>query len=144
MLGDYGTNNGRIAELNPGFNPANPTGPSNPYSINHDTFEGQVERTAREGDADLNGAINFDDFTTLFLNYNAAGAWHQGDFTGNGTVTFDDFTELFLKYNQTYTVLVDGTIPGGGSGGGGAVPEPTAAVLALMGGLAFLGRRNRS
>jgi hypothetical protein len=141
MLGDYG-GNGRIAELNDAFNPANPTGPGNPFSINHDTYAGQVERTAQDGDADLNGTTNFLDLQSLLAKYNQAGVWYEGDSTGDGTVNFLDLQALLAKYNQSYTVLVDGGIPGGGSSG--AVPEPTAVVLALLGGLAFLGRRSRS
>jgi hypothetical protein len=140
LLGAY-SGNGRISELNDAFDPGQPTSGTNPYSVNYDTFAGQVAREARGGDADLNGAVNFDDFTTLFLSYNQPGAWYQGDSTGNGIVNFDDFTALFLNYNTSYSVITDGTIPGGGSGG--AVPEPTAAVLALIAGCAFLGRRGR-
>ena len=141
MLGDYG-GNGRIAELNDAFDPALPTGPANPFSINHDIFAGQVERTGQDGDADLSGTMNFLDLQALLGTYNQPGVWYQGDSTGEGTVNFLDLQALLGKYNQSYTVVVDGAIPGGG--GGAPVPEPTSAVLALMAGLAFVGRRNRS
>jgi hypothetical protein len=124
---------GRIAQITGGTPPNYTTG-------NFDTFSGMFTRTARGGDADLDGDIDFDDFqSNLLLNYNQSGkSWQHGDFDGTGTVDFNDFQILLTQYNTTYSVG-----SGAGSGGGGAVPEPTAAVLALLAGCAFLGRRIR-
>jgi hypothetical protein len=149
MLGDY-LGNGRIAELNDNFNPAQPTSGSNPYSINHDDYALTVTREARAGDANLNGQVNFDDYQDLFGNYNGTGKrWYEGDFNGDGNVTFDDYQDLFGNYNAAYTVGAGGSIgggpgvPGAGGGGGSPVPEPTAAVLALIASGLFLARRTR-
>jgi hypothetical protein len=124
---------GRIAQITGGTPPNYTTG-------NFDTFSGVFTRTARGGDADLDGDVDFDDFqSNLLLNYNQSGkSWQHGDFDGTGTVDFNDFQILLTQYNTTYSVG-----SGAGSGGGGAVPEPTAAVLALLAGCAFLGRRIR-
>jgi hypothetical protein len=131
LSGGYG-GNGRVAQITGGTAPNYTTG-------NFDTFAGSVSRTAQEGDADLNGTTNFFDLQALLGKYNQAGAWYEGDFTGDGTVNFFDLQALLGKYNQSYTVVTDGAIPGGGAGG--AVPEPTSAVLMLVGSLFCLVRR---
>jgi hypothetical protein len=144
LLGAY-TGNGRISELNDNFDPGQPTSGSNPYSVNYDTFAGQVSRTARSGDVDLNGQNNFDDIQSMLPQFNIAGTWHwyEGDMNGDGDVDFDDIQDSLPNSNAAnYVVLTDGTIPGGGSGG--AVPEPTAAALALIAGAVMLGWRKRS
>ncbi|MEE9211859.1 MAG: peptidylprolyl isomerase, partial [Phycisphaeraceae bacterium] len=43
------------------------------------------------GDANLNGTVNFTDFTDLRDNVGLAGGWAQGDFNGDGMVSFADF-----------------------------------------------------
>ena len=46
------------------------------------------------GDADLNGAVEFDDFLVLSTHFGQSGAWADGDFDGNGDVEFADFLVL--------------------------------------------------
>lgn len=46
------------------------------------------------GDADLDGDVDYDDFSVLAANFGAFGDWSSGDFDGDGHVTFTDFTIL--------------------------------------------------
>jgi hypothetical protein len=131
MLGTYGTggNKGRIAELNPAWDPSdnNP-----PISLNYDTYAGTVTRAARGGDTDLSGTIDFADFGTLQNNFGQTGGerWDEGDYNGDGTVDFADFGQLQNNYQESYTVFTDSNIAS--SGGNGGVPEPaTVSLLAL-------------
>lgn len=50
----------------------------------------------RQGDADLNGRVEFEDFLTLSRNYGKATdpSWSEGDFDGDGEVAFVDFLLL--------------------------------------------------
>ena len=147
MSGDYGTAQGRVAELNDGFNPALPTSGTNPYSVNYDIYDLDVTREAMAGDADLDGNVNIFDFQALDANYGQPGTyyWYQGDFNGDETVNIFDFQALDGNYGSTYTVGEGGSVGGGAGGGGNApVPEPTSAALALIAGSLLLGRRNRS
>jgi hypothetical protein len=67
------------------------------------------------GDANLDGAVNLDDFTRLAGGFGSPDAlWPQGDFDYDGTVALDDFTRLAANFGQTASR---------------AVPEPAAATL---------------
>jgi hypothetical protein len=63
-----------------------------------------------EGDANLNGDINFDDLLTLAQNYGGSTAklWTDGDFDFNGNVNFDDLLALAQNY-EANPELVDAT-----------------------------------
>jgi|GEM_PF-1870755 len=91
-------------------------------------------QVTRKGDANLDGTTNFTDLLRLSQNYNQSGKlFDQADFTYDGTVNFNDLLILSQNYNQSYA-----------SAGAAAVPEPAAAGLLLLAGLALGRRRGRS
>jgi Concanavalin A-like lectin/glucanases superfamily/PA14 domain len=57
----------------------------------------------RNGDANLDGSVNFTDLVALAQNYNtASGAtWAKGDFTYDGAVNFNDLVALAQNYGTT-------------------------------------------
>ena len=89
----------------------------------------EVILDTKEGDFDLDGDVDFDDFGALAANYNKAGGWADGDSDGDGDTDFDDFGALASNYNW--------------SRGGGGEPLPEPATLALLGlsSLAVIRRR---
>ena len=91
-----------------------------------------------QGDANLDGEVNFADFLTLSDHFGEGSrrdprGWSQGDFDGNGEVNFPDF--LILSENF-------GAIAAANSSAA-AVPEPTGISIALFGLLALIGFRKR-
>jgi len=55
----------------------------------------------RNGDATLDGMVNFSDLTDLSQHYNDTGAsWDEGDFNYDGTVNFPDLVALAQNYGQ--------------------------------------------
>ncbi|HRK30687.1 MAG TPA: family 10 glycosylhydrolase [Tepidisphaeraceae bacterium] len=85
------------------------------------------------GDANLNGAVNLDDFTVLAANFGQTGKlWVQGDFTLDGTINLDDFTALAASFGQT--------LPGEAAARS-SIPEPGG--LAIVAVLAAAARRRR-
>jgi len=138
VSGAYG-GNGRIAQINGGTN-------GGPYTTgNFDTFGGATYSYAlhaRGGDANLDGTVNFTDYSPVSNNYGQPGTyrWDQGDFNGDGAVNFTDYSFVSNNYGQaSYNYNVGPISPAAGAGGGlssGNVPEP--ASIALLG-LAFLG-----
>lgn len=68
------------------------------------------------GDADLNGAVEFNDFLAIAENFGKTGGWAEGDTTGDGRVEFADFLELAWNFGKEPGNLV-------------AIPEPSAAFL---------------
>jgi len=102
----------------------------------------------RPGDADFDNRVGFPDLLTLASNYNAPltdAAWFQGDFTGDGVVNFPDLLVLASNYN---TAAPDVAATAGEafaaewSRAVAAVPEPTAATIAVAA-TALLSRRRR-
>ncbi len=54
----------------------------------------------RDGDANFDGLVNFDDLLKLAAKYNFANAgWEGGDFDLNGITNFDDLLKLAANYN---------------------------------------------
>jgi len=52
------------------------------------------------GDADLNGVVNFDDYSRTDAGFNSGGnTWFQGDFDYNGLVNFDDYSLIDAAFN---------------------------------------------
>lgn len=82
----------------------------------------------RDGDANFDGAVNFDDLLRLAAKYNFANAgWEGGDFDLNGITNFDDLLKLAANYN---------TVGGEFASAQALVPEPAtwlgASAVALL------------
>jgi len=129
LLGAYGAGGllGRIAQVT-GMDGAEY------LTSNFDTFSGVVGRQAKSGDINLDGQINIDDYQILSVNFhptNTGKFWYQGDFNGDGRANIDDYQLMSVNFgpSNSYTVFNDPTL---GSGGGGAVPEPASAALAIL------------
>jgi hypothetical protein len=56
------------------------------------------------GDANLDGSVNFNDFSILQNHYGQSGDWSQGDFNHDGTINFNDFSALQNNYGQSVNV----------------------------------------
>jgi hypothetical protein len=105
------------------------------------------------GDANVDGAVNFNDLLALARHYRVTGdaaAWDTGDFTYDGAVGFDDLLALARNYNQQ---AAPAAVPGATAEfnadlarafAAASVPEPSAlcAAAVLAGGM-MLGRRRR-
>jgi hypothetical protein len=70
------------------------------------------------GDTDLNGVVNFDDYARTDSGFNGGGStWFAGDFDYNGIVNFDDYSLIDAAFNQQGGTLIrmlsflDGTDP---------------------------------
>jgi hypothetical protein len=79
------------------------------------------------GDADLSGAVDFNDFLALQSDYNKPGDWAQGDFDYSGTVDFNDFLILQGSYNHSLT-----SAPGHVMEAALSIPEPALPTIALL------------
>ena len=53
------------------------------------------------GDTNLDGTVNFNDFSILQNNFSTPGNWTSGDFDYNGTINFTDFSLLQNNYGKT-------------------------------------------
>jgi hypothetical protein len=111
------------------------------------TFVGQnvdgtavLVRTTLSGDANLDGAVDFNDLAALAQNYNNIDGqrmWWQGDFNYDGGVDFNDLAAMAQNYN---TSLPSGPIAGAPDGfeedltrALASVPEPSMSIpLALL------------
>lgn len=106
---------------------------------------------ALQGDANIDGRVNFDDLLKLAQNYNGtARNWAHGDFSGDAAVNFDDLLTLAQNYNGS--LLTDGTLATTATGNAtfgsdfalalSLVPEPTS--LLVVSSLAMVaGKRRR-
>jgi len=89
------------------------------------------------GDSNLDGKINFADYTTLsdnWLQNVGAGGAAVGDFNGDGVVNFADYTILSDNWLSADPYI-------GTYGGLGYTPEPVTMALLALGGLGLLRRR---
>ncbi|HRK31469.1 MAG TPA: hypothetical protein PLD59_10355, partial [Tepidisphaeraceae bacterium] len=85
------------------------------------------------GDANLDLTVNLDDFTILASNFGLIRSWTGGDFDYNGLVNLNDFTFLAAQFGASYPADAPR----------GAVPEPAAAVVGLIGIAGLASRRPR-
>lgn len=121
---------GRIAEL---------TGATT--SANYDTYNNVFSRTAKAGDANLDGNVDGLDLSLMATNFGATSGkkWYQTDYNGDGAVDGLDLSTLAANFGFV------GSPPGAGAGlGAGAVPEPASIALiglAILGGLGLVGRK---
>ena len=98
-------------------------------------------QVASFGDANLNGAVNLDDFNALASNFGQSGAtWQQGDFSGDEIVNLTDFN--LLAANFGISAGPDGPTAEDWSALGAALPEP-ALPLFIMSVAALAARRAR-
>jgi hypothetical protein len=85
------------------------------------------------GDTDLNGVIDFDDYARIDTGFLTGGdEYFEGDFDYNGGVDFDDYALIDAAF-----LLQGGPL----DGINGLVPEPTALSLVGLAGLALMARR---
>jgi hypothetical protein len=130
------------------------------YAAGVASFAGQsidnsavVARLTLAGDANLDGAVDFNDLVRLAQNYNVADGqrvWSGGDFDYDGNVDFNDLVKLARNYN---TSLPAGAIPGAPAGferdlteamAAALVPEPNGVAASLAAcGFLIAGRRAR-
>jgi hypothetical protein len=88
-----------------------------------------------DGDANLDGKVDFLDLVALAQHYNAADgnqSWAGGDFTHDGNIDFNDLVELAQNYNST-TPPDFGALPAEFAQAFTNAPEPSSiAILALF------------
>lgn len=90
------------------------------------------------GDADLSGAVDFNDFLSLQNGYGSTGDWAQGDFNYDGVVDYRDYLILQADYGLSLTGGTPTPAPQL------AVPEPASLSLLGLTATALLARRRRS
>ena len=90
------------------------------------------------GDADLNGSVEFADFLRLSQNFSGEATWSEGDFDCNGIVEFPDFLLLSGAFGQTSAGIASST------SSTNSVPEPAAHLGLLAGCLFLLAMRRRA
>ena len=114
---------------------------------------GQLEvKYTLYGDANLDGSVNSIDFGDMAANFGKSGkVWDQGDFNYDGVVNSVDFGLLAGNFGKSAGGDADVTsadwaaLDAFASANGlmADVPEPTAAVLAMVAGTGILFRRRR-
>ena len=85
------------------------------------------------GDTDLNGVVNFDDYARIDAGFNNnRSGWFNGDFDYNGVINFDDYALIDLAFNTQGAPLRTN-----------AVPEPALAAELSAIAIISLARRRR-
>ncbi|MEA2736503.1 MAG: hypothetical protein QOE14_2954 [Humisphaera sp.] len=89
------------------------------------------------GDANLDGFISGDDYSTIDFNVGAGtGGYYNGDFNYDGIVSGDDYSTIDFNY-----AAQGGVFPTSGMPGLTTVPEPAAVTLLLAPAMCLLRRR---
>ena len=85
----------------------------------------------RYGDANLDGAVNLQDFGRLAANFGMSNrVWFQGDFNYDGTVNLQNFNRLAANFGLS--AGPDGAVdPEDWANLAAAVPEPAGVCVAL-------------
>ena len=112
---------------------------------------------AGPGDANADGAVNFNDLVALAQNYGDASGqarWSQGDFTEDGNVNFADLVLLAQNYGTglpagpevaaQYGAAFASDWKAAREVAANSVPEPAAGVMAVGIGMLLLRRQRRS
>jgi hypothetical protein len=79
------------------------------------------------GDTNLDGTVNFNDFSTVVANYGKTNAtWAMGDFDADGTVGFNDFAMTVANYGKQWnpaagTIMAASTTPPAGMAWSGPI-----------------------
>jgi hypothetical protein len=93
------------------------------------------------GDANLDGAVNLNDFNRLAANFGGSGKfWFEGDFDYDGLVNLEDFNRLAVNFGLS--AGPDGPTPEDWAALASAVPE-MGVGWAAAGLLSVAGRRRR-
>ena len=109
-------------------------------------------RVTLAGDANLDGAVDFNDFLVLQNNFNAAGTrFDQGNFNYDGSTDFNDFLVLQNNFGQSITGVpvaisasqVAALRAFAADPANTSVPEPTAFAALSLGGMILARRRRR-
>ncbi|MGF1633908.1 MAG: glycosyl hydrolase family 28-related protein [Phycisphaerae bacterium] len=85
-----------------------------------------------EGDANMDGSVNFADFNIILGNFGtASGAeWVDGDFNGDGAVDFADFNIVLGNFGLTPVAADVGVTPADWARLAAVIPEPGSLMLA--------------
>jgi hypothetical protein len=100
-----------------------------------------VARYTLDGDTNLDGVVDSNDFSTLAANYGSVvtAGWDLGDFNNDGTVNALDFNYLATNFGAPLDP------PLGAVAMGAQVPEPTTiGLISGIGALLSIRRRRRS
>jgi hypothetical protein len=100
------------------------------------------------GDANLSGNIDADDYFAIDSNYNKPNVgltYGKGDFNYDGVINGDDFFIIDNGFSGQQTVpLSPAPVAMSGAAGGVApVPEPGSLAVVALGAVSLLGRRRR-
>jgi len=84
------------------------------------------------GDANLDGRVNFNDFSLLQNNYDQSGRdWSQGDYNHDGLVNFNDFSLLQNNYDQNIAAAIFSSVAIGSATASAASSTAAAASSAM-------------
>ncbi|HUB24273.1 MAG TPA: hypothetical protein VL992_02510 [Tepidisphaeraceae bacterium] len=88
-----------------------------------------------DGDAKLQGTVDFGDFQVLSQYFGNSGGWDEGNFTGGATIDFGDFQLLAQNFTATDAALTASQWAAVNQFAAQAVPEPAGIGLLAVAGL---------